>query len=290
LVGSPLFSFLPSRFEKGFRRVQFLEDVRQKAGEFAKENATLMLTAGGVVGTVATAVLTGRAGFKAAQIIEAEKAKRFVDVAVEKTDPTTDEVQAEITFSTKDKVMVVWPQFVPPVITGTATVAAIIMSHRMSSAKIAGLAAAYGLAERNFSEYKEKVAERITGPKKKAIEDELAQDAVDRTPGGDKVVVVEGEVLCLDKPSGRYFHSTMETIRQAVNTTNAEVFNHGFALLSFFYTELGLEETTWSEEVGFNAENLLELTFTTATAPGNRPCLVFDFVRLPKADYDPKHY
>ena len=134
------------------------------------------------------------------------------------------------------------------------------------------------------------MAEKLTGPKQTAIDDELAQESVNKTGGSDQVVIVEGEVLCFDKPGGRYFNSTMETIRQAVNTTNAEVFNHGFALLSFFYEELGLGPTTWSEEVGFNREHILELTYSTAMAPGNRPCIVIDFARLPKAeyDYDPK--
>lgn len=258
--------------------MQMFNDVRERVAALAADNATTLLTAGGVVGTIATAVLTGRASIKAYQILEAEKEKREVD-------PTLPEL------TKVHKTIMVGPHFIAPVLLGGSTVAAIIMSNRMSAQKAAALAAAYGMSQKHFDEYKQKISEKLTHPKQQQVNEELAQEAVNRTPPSDKMVVIEGEVLCYDKPGGRYFTSSMEQIRQAMNTTNAEIFNHGFALLSFFYTELGLKETTWSEEVGFNADNLLELTFSTVFAPGNKPCLVFDFARLPKADYDsPKMY
>lgn len=265
--------------------MQFLTEVKQKAADLVSENATTLLTAGGVVGTIATAGLTGRAAVRsyiklqAEQIIQQSENSDILDPEAEL--PKLDTM-------TQAKIIV--PEFIPPVITGTATITAIIFAHRMSSAKIAALAAAYGLAERNFGEYKDKVTEKLTGPKKQQIDDELAKEAIEKTPGSEKIVFVEGEVLCLEKPGGRYFNSTMESIKSAVNATNAEVFNHGFALASFFYDELGLRPTTWSEQVGFNAENLCGLTYTTDLAPGNRPCIVIDFDRLPKTDYDPKMY
>jgi hypothetical protein len=273
--------------------VHLLSDVKQKVEQFASENATTLLTAGGVVGTVGTAVLAWRGGYKYAEMV-----METSEELMTKDDTQFETVRVEDNLEirnpvipTRDKLFMMAPQLVPPVLTGGFTITAIVLSHRMSAQKAAALAAAYGLAERNFGDYKAKVEEKLTGPKTKQINDDLAEDAVNKTPGSDRIVIVEGEVLCLEKPGGRYFNSTMETIRQAVNATNAEVFNHGFALLSFFYTELGLDSTTWSEEVGFNRDHLLELTYSTQLAPGNRPCIVIDFARLPKAeyDYDPKY-
>jgi len=266
--------------------VEFLNDVKQKAAEFVKDNATVLLTAGGVVGTVATAVLTGRAGYKAAEIIREKELEHIhPDGVTDAIDPDN----ATMGLSPQQKFMLVWPHFAIPVLTGATTVTAIILSHRMSAQKAAALAAAYGLAERNLSEYKEKVAEKLTGPKKEAIKEELAQDQVNRTPGSDKIVFVEGEVLCFDRPTGRYFNSTMESIKRAVNATNAEVFNHGFASANFFYTELGLDETNWAGEVGFMPDNLLELDYDTILAPGNRPCIALDFKQMPRTDFHPKY-
>src|SRR4051794_9800606 len=266
-------------------------DVREKVAALAADNATTLLTAGGVVGTIATAVLTGRASVKAYQVLEEAKAKKRVEFLANDPDDV-EAMERSIDSLTKlETFVLVGPHFIAPVLLGGGTIAAIIMSNRMSAQKAAALAAAYGMSQKHFDEYKQKISEKLTHSKQQLVNEELAQEAVSRTPPSDKMVVIEGEVLCYDKPGGRYFTSSMEQIRQAVNTTNAEIFNHGFALLSFFYTELGLKETTWSEEVGFNAENLLELTFSTVFAPGNKPCLVFDFARLPKADYDsPKMY
>jgi Family of unknown function (DUF6353) len=269
--------------------VHFLNGAKQKAAEFASANAAVLLTAGGVVGTVATAVLTGRASFKAAEIIEAERI-RLLGELKEGVDYPMGTVPVIPEPDTKDKVKLVWPQFLPPVLTGTTTIASIIMANRISAQKAAALAAAYGLAERNLSEYKEKVAEKLTGPKKTDVDDSLAQDRVNRTPGHEVVIIGDGEVLCFDEPTGRYFKSTMENLKSAVNATNAEILNHDWARATFFYEEIGLPSTTWTDEVGWNRDRLLDLKYSTVLSPDGKPCISIDFTVLPVVDYVPKHY
>jgi hypothetical protein len=152
------------------------------------------------------------------------------------------------------------------------------------------LAAAYGLAERNLSEYKEKVAEKLTGPKKQQVDDELAQDRVNRTPGHDVIVIGDGEILCFDEPTGRYFRSTMDKIKSAVNAVNAEIIHHDHVNATFFYEELDMPGTTWTDEVGWNNDQLLDLKYSTVLTPDDKPCISIDFKVLPRADYIPKHY
>lgn len=265
--------------------MQLFNDVKQKAAEFASENATTLLTAGGVVGTVATAVLAGRAGFKASQILNDARMAKWKDAGTS-IDRLDDE---EFDSTKKEQVILVGLQFAPPVLTGAATVTAIVMANRMSAQKAAALAAAYGLAERNLSDYKTKIQEKLTGPKATGIDDELAQEAVNGTPGHDRIVIVDGEILCFDKSGGRYFRSTVEEIKQAVNTANAEIINHGFVSATAFYSELGLPANAWSDEVGFDMSNLIELTYSTAMVGGNRTCFVFEFRNLPKTEYGPKY-
>jgi hypothetical protein len=252
--------------------VQLFNDLKLKAIHLIEENSSTLLTAGGVIGVIGTGVLSGRAGLKAGRILEAADQEGYA---------TDDDYEPPTTL---EQVKSVGLHFAPPVVTGATTIAAVVMAHRMSAQKIAALTVAYSLAERNLGEYKDKVAEKLTGPKNQQIKDELAQEAVDRTPGSDKLVIVEGEVLCFDKATGRYFNSSMEQIRQAVNTTNAEIFNHGFTTLNFFYEELGLPPTTWAGEVGFDGDNPLDLDYTTTLAPGNRPCIAIDFKSMPKTE------
>jgi uncharacterized protein DUF6353 len=268
--------FLPTIRERP-RRVQFLNDVKQKGAKLLVDNASVLLTAAGVVGTVSTAVLAGRGGIKAGRILEVHE-----DTLRRETDDPEAELQ------TLDKVKIVWPFFFTPALTGTATVAAIIMGHRVSAQKAAALAAAYGLAERNLSEYKEKVSEHLTGPKKEKLETELAKDQVARTPGHEKVVIIEGtdDSLCLDQYTGRYFKSNPEKIRRAVNASNAEVHQHGQVSLSHFYDELELAPTSWSDTVGWGMGEQIVVKYNYVEAPDGRPVLAIDFEKPPHLKYD----
>jgi hypothetical protein len=253
-------------------------DVKGRVGQLLQDNSTTLLTAAGVVGTVATAVLAGRAGYKAAEIIIEEEKKFY---RTEKP-----ETEAErLPLSKTDKAKLVWPHVIPPVLTGTATVASIIMANRMSAQKAAALAAAYGLAEKQFGEYKDKVQEKLTGQKAQTIEDELAQDRVNKTPGANQIVVVEGEVLCFDEATGRYFRGSMHTINTAVNKTNEEILVHNYATASFFYDRVGLDPTTWSDEVGWNNHHPVEIDITTTMSHDQRPCISIGFKYLPTVNY-----
>jgi hypothetical protein len=259
--------------------------MSRKAQEFASENASTLLTAGGVVGTVATAVLAGRAGYKYKEIVDAEVNDRLAAIPEEEQGETERE---RVKLSKTEKVVATWPHFVPPVITGVATISAVIFANRMSAQKAAALAAAYGLTQNQFEEYKTKVAEKLTGAKQDQVKEELARERAERSQGAGQIVIVEGgDVLCFDEPTGRYFKSSMEKIKQAVNQANEECIHHDHVSANFFYEEIGLPPTTWGDEVGFNTDNLVELDIKTILSPeDNRtPCLSIDFKRMPTADY-----
>lgn len=248
----------------------------KRAEKVLVENQSAILTAIGVVGTAATAVLTGRASFKAAAIIQEQIADNIV---AKKEDPD---------LTKQEQIKLVWPEFIPPVMSGVATIAAIIMANRLSSRKAAALAAAYGVSQREFQEYKEKVKEKMTGPKEQQVRDEVAQDRVNQNPPPEKtqIIIAGGDVLCLDKFSGRYFYSTVERIKQAENKLNHEIINRMAASLRFFYDEIGLEPTDVADVVGWRNGDVPTLTFSTTETKDNRPCIVFSWDMMPYPDYD----
>ena len=251
-------------------------ELQQKLGKFAAENATTLLTAGGVVGTVATAVLTGRASIKATKLIH----KAEMDYVLEH--------DGHGRLDIVDKVKIVWPLYVPSVATGSATIACIVMSHRMSASRAAALAAAYGLSEGRFQEYKDKVAEKLTGPKKQAIEDEIMQDRVTSNPPDKEVIILTGgDVLCYDLLTGRYFQSSVENIKKAENAINQDMFHHQYASLSSFYEKVGLPPTNYTDEVGWNQnqDGALEVKFSATMSLDDKPCIGIDFSTSPRPDY-----
>lgn len=259
--------------------MQIISNMKGRVEQFVGDNATTLLTAGGVVGVVGTGVLAWRGGYKTAQAVDANTPA---------WDPAEPTVPTELPYSEKLKLSA--PHVVPPVVTGSLTIGAIVLSHRMSGQKAAALAAAYGLSQKQLEEYKDKITEKLGVKKEQTMQDELAQERVNETPGHNQIVILEGEVLCFDRPTGRYFRSTMEKINSAVNCTNQEINNHEYASASFFYEELGLPATTWTEEVGWNRDRLLELSFSTVLSPDDKPCIAIDFKSLPKLDYIPRHY
>lgn len=243
-----------------------------------EDHSTTILTATAVGGTVATAVLTGRASFKAADIIAHEES--IVNLAVEENiDP--------VTLSKFDKVKITWRLYLPPVAVGVTTITSIIVANKISSKKIAALAVAGGISERALQEYKEKVVEKLGDRQGQKIRDEIAQDRVSKNPPNGREVILAGtgEVLCYDMLTGRYFQSTVEEIKRAENKINYELIHFMSASLSQFYDEIGLPPTTYTDMVGWNSENHIEVLFSTVMSADDRPCIAIDFSRPPVPDY-----
>jgi hypothetical protein len=263
-----------------------LQGFQMSAKKFVADNATTILTAGGVVGTVTTGVLAWRSGYTAYERLLMAEFERAHD-ASGKPIPLDDDIPP---MSKIEKVVVVGPQIIPPVVIGGLTITAIIFSHRMSAQKAAAMAALYGVSERQLREYKDKVSEKLTGPKEQQVKDELAQQRADQTPGSQQIVIVEGDVLCFDELTGRYFRSTMEEIRKAVNDTNERILHNDSVSAGFFYDLLGLPPTTWTNDVGWNTDNLLDLEYSTIKSYDNKPCISINPRYLPVTDYDTRKY
>lgn len=260
-----------------------ITDIFKQGEQFVKENSSTILTVAGVTGTVATAVLTGRSTLKAAKIIHAEALQRATGDA--------ENVGHDFTglpdLGRKEKIQMTWPLYIPPFAIGSLTIGSIIMANRINSKKIATLAALYGLTEHRFQEYKDKVAEKVTGPKATDIRDSAAQDQVNNTPGSEVIITGDNKVLCFDPVTGRYFQSTHEDLKRAENRVNEIILSHEKASLSDFCEQIGVKKTTLTDEIGWNLHTtgLCDLYITSTIADNDRPCLVVDFENPPTHEY-----
>lgn len=241
-----------------------LSHIQSQANAFLNNNSTTILTSVGVTGTVATAVLTGKATLKCSHILDDSVGE----------------------FTTKEKFQACWQEYIPACGVGTLTISSIVLANRLSSRKAAALAAAYGISEKAFAEYKDKVVEKLGENKERKVRDEIAQDRVSNAPVSKEVIITDGgEVLCFDIFSGRYFKSTVENIKQGANKVNEDIINHMYASLSSFYDALDIPPNGVSDNVGWKSDNLIEIQFSTVMSPDNRPCVAIDFVDPPVADY-----
>lgn len=240
--------------------------------KFITDNSPAILTAAGVVGTVSTAYFAGTASFKAAKIIHEEQ-KHRVSVYGE-----TLEIDA------KDFVKLTWKLYIPTVTTGAASVACIVGANRIGTRRAAAMAAAYTISDKAFNEYKEKVVEKLGANKEQKIHDEIQEERVQNQPSS-VVITGDANVLCFETFSGRYFESTMEDLKWAQNALNHKIINDYYASLSDFYNTIGLPNTSYSEEVGWNADQLLELQFSTVMSENQKPCIAVSFQVSPIRNY-----
>lgn len=243
------------------------------------DNGPAILTAFGAVGVVTTAVLAGKASFKAAEVIREAKLEK-ADVLT-KSDET---ILGPIELTKSEAVKLVWPLYIGAVSAGVLSCGAIVMSHRISSRRAAVLAAAYALNQDKLEEYQDKIKEKFGVKKEGEARAELTQKRVDRDfapsevlldPNGNKVLVREDY-------TGRFFWSTIETVNRAVNEINHEINMNGSARMSDFYDLLGLSHVSTSDYFGWTHEDRLELEWNTCTTPdGTIPVHSFEYVNHP---------
>jgi hypothetical protein len=261
-----------------------------KAKFLLENHSTTILTGVGVAGTITTAVLTGRASFKAADLLHDKKLELAAQMDLD--EGITEDHQMHSEFDAKltrlESVKLVWKEYLPPVASGVLTVTVIVVANKISSKKIAALAVAGGISERALQEYKDKVVERLGERQNVKLRDEIAQERVNNAPIGTKEIILAGtgEVLCYDMLSGRYFQSTMEELRRAENKVNFEIVQFMQASLSQFYDEVGLPPTPYTDSVGWSVNSPIELAISTVLSPDGRPCIAVDFTRHPTHDYD----
>lgn len=236
----------------------------KNVGQALKTHSPELLTGLGIAGVVTTAYLTAKSTVKAFRVIDKH----------EQSEGAPNDNKERI----KERVQLTWRYYIPPAASGAATIGCIVGLQRVGSRRLAAVASAYAIAERGFSEYREKVVEQIgKGPEQK-VRDSIAQDRVNaRPPSGEVIYLGTGHVLCCELFTHRYFRSDMETLKKAQNDINNQINNQHYVALDEFYDIIGLPHTSNSCVVGWDSAKLMELKFSTVLAEDGQPCLAFDY-------------
>ncbi len=263
-----------------------LNILAKQAKQAISDNSPAILTALGVTGTLTVAYLTGKATFKAAEIIREAQDQdcRGNESCVNGHLSQGYPCPKDSSMDTWDKVDLVWKQYVPAAGIAAMTVAAIVGANHISTRRVAAFASAYSFAEKGFSQYKEKVLEKV-GPKKEGeIRDEVAKQQLKDHPLSKTPIILtgRGEHLCFDAHSGRYFQSDIEKVRSAVNDIRDQIHSQDSASLSDYWHLIGLDSTTGSDDLGWTTEQKFECHYTSELTKEGTPCLVVTFLATPK--------
>lgn len=249
-----------------------LANLMSNTRQFVNKHSPEILTGIGIAGMITTTVLAVRATPKALQLIEEKKNEDWVDE-----------------LSPLEVVKTAWKPYVPAAVTGIASVACLIGASSVNAKRNAALATAYKLSETALSEYREKVIETIGEKKEKTVRDKVAEERVKKNPVSKSEVVVtnNGTTLCFDPISARYFKSSIDKIKRAENELNKQMLHDisGYVSLNDFYDELGLDHTSVGDDLGWNVDRLIDISFSSQLNDDGEPSVVLDYLVTPKYDF-----
>lgn len=230
----------------------------------------------GIAGMITTTFLAVQATPKAMALIEEEKLRRYKE--------TEDD-----TISKVDIVKVAWRLYVPSVVTGVVSITCLAGANSVNTRRTAALAAAYQISETALTEYREKVVETIGEKKEQVVRDKVAKDRIEKNPVTKSEVIItnDGSTLCFDPISGRYFKSTIEKIKKVENNLNKRMLHDitGYVSLNEFYSELNLDCTAIGDDLGWNVDKLIDMSFSSQINDNGEPSIVLDYNVAPKYDY-----
>lgn len=248
--------------------------IAKNAVRSVQHHSPVILTGLAVAGVISTTALAVKATSKATKMIQEFENK--------------DNEIFQIKSTLLEKVKLVWPLYIPTAATGVVTIASIIGAQSINARRQAALIGAFTLTETAFQEYKDQALQELGKTKEERLTSQVAQNQVDANPPSDEFwgARTEGDQACLDTYTGRYFWTTVEKLRAAQNDINESLIDGELYMsLNEFYHAIGLDECIAGEQVGFSAENRVQLKIDTVMAPGGRPCLALGFRALPRQDY-----
>lgn len=198
---------------------------------FFSRNGSTILTCMGGVGLVATAVLTAQATPKAMTRVENAREEKGEELTKVET------------------VIAAAPAYIPPVITGIATLACMFGATALNKRQQASLVSAYALLDNSYKEYKKKVGELYGEDANNKVKEEIAKDKYAES----ELKPSDGMKLFYDDFSGRLFESTIEKVQTAEYNINRDLSMQGYATLNEFYDYLGLVPIDGGDDLGWSA-------------------------------------
>lgn len=256
--------------------------------QFVDKNSPHVLTGMALAGLVSTTVMALKAGPKARDILENHQK----DMAYVK--PGDKEARRSVTWNTVKEMT---PTILPPIVMGGITAGCIIGADRISTKRLAVMSAAYTLTETALHDYQNKVEELMGERKAQKIKDAIVQDKVTNNPPPQDptqiVMTGNGDVLCMDNYSGRYFRSSGPKIEHAIVKLSADCASDMYVSLNDLYDYLGIQQVPMGNDFGWNADDLIHgqipITITAVTTPDMQPCLCVTYDVWPRQDFRNLH-
>ena len=247
-----------------------------------------ILTGVGIAGMITTTILAVKATTKAIELIEVEKRRQNKKIVEEAKKNGQTSCKQVTKLEPVEIIKVCWRVYIPTVITGVSSIACLVGASSVNARQNAALATAYNLSRTALTEYREKVVETLGKDQDESIRKSIDNDHIERKPVTKSEVIVtdNGDTLCYDSISGRYFKSSIDQIKKAENSINRTVITEMYVALNEFYDELDLDHTKLGNDLGWNIDDgLIEIDFSSQIADNGKPCVVVNYSVAPRYGY-----
>lgn len=190
-----------------------------------------------------------------------------------------------------ETVQTCWKGYIPSAVLFTIGTGCVVGANKVYAKRVTALATAASLSETAFREYREEVKNRLGKRKEKEIRDEIADKQVRKNPPSKNEVLMigNGEILCYEPISKRYFRSTINKIGKAINDINSDLLTYNYVSANDYMGALGLSWDPDLDELGwqcFSKDDFLDVSYGHKLADDYTPVLVVTVSRPPSYDYD----
>jgi hypothetical protein len=253
------------------------------------KNAPTILTMTGITAMASSTYWAVKATPKALALKEKAEVEKNKKAGTFKGDKVND----WIPLTKVEIVQTCWRCYAPAFITGVLGAACLIGANSMNLRKNAALAAAYAFSETNFKEYREKTLEEVGEKKEEKIRNAVAEEKITKNPVNTSTVLEtgNGDTLCYDAICGRYFKSSIEKLKSALNELNMELVQDGYVSLNQYYDLIGLPDGMLGDDLGWSINDhhstvQLDLSAQLTKDEAQTPCMVVAFKYGPIYNYD----
>lgn len=217
---------------------------------FVKKNSSNILTVATAAGMITTTILAVKATPKALELIKAEEDTRKITKTTTlyaNNQPYTTEVVEEAPKLTPlEIVKVAWKPYVPAIAMGTLTLTCLFGMNYLNRKTQASLISAYAVLEKSYRQYREKCIEMYNADTDIDIKQKIAKSNFYKN-----IEVEDGKELFFDYTSMQYFESTMDEVKEALDTINETLSDSGFVYLNDFYELLGIPLVDYGYNLGW---------------------------------------
>ena len=181
-----------------------------------------------------------------------------------------------------DTIKEVTPVVAPPIIFGALTTACIIGSHEVAMKRLATLSVAYTLVEESSRNFRNKL-EEVDRAKAQRVRELVAKDHMEDVASPDEFVETtgNGNVLCYDEYTDKYFYSCAESIGEAILKVSYRLQSEMWVSLNDFRFELGLKPCKMGDDLGWNIDKVsggrIPVYYTAMLTDTKQPCLVVQY-------------